>query len=595
MSQLTPYTIDRFLGTNKSETETLLELGEASEMSNWMITDDLKLKKMFGYKHLNASSANKVNGIWYGPINGTYHLLFAKGGHVYEHNLTTHADTDLGAVVDSFPTTFFITNNTVYIMDGTEYYQWSGTGSIAVVPGYVPTVFTAAPPTGGGTILESINYITGTKMMKFSGNNSATVYQLPELSIGSVDSVVVNGTTLTVGTHYTVNLTNGTITFVTAPTTGVNNVAVTWTKTIATDRETITKNRYYGGVYYARHWIFGNPDRKNTRFPSGVTMAGVSDPGYWPKFADSDVGEYEITDICIQYNKQLIFTNGDANGASGWYSEQETYTDPSTGAITPLFPIFPMNNRVGNVAKGQVQIIMNNPFTVWKGIYQWVSTYVQNEKNVEWMSQKIQNDLDVVDLTKALTFDWDDKGVYILCVGKRIWCYNYRVKVWYILDIPHEPTCFTIVEQKLCFGTTSGQVMMFDENELTYDGTTIESSWEMGYFNFGVEWLMKFLQRMFISLLPFTNTHVDIYVSTDRKASFEFVKTVEYRLSSFDTWDFSTFSFETNYSPQPFKVKLRAKKIDYIKIKLVNNGTDKAVVLSITLPTRTGGEIKNRG
>jgi hypothetical protein len=70
--------------------------------------------------------------------------------------------------------------------------------------------------------------------------------------------------------------------------------------------------------------------------------------------------------------------------------------------------------------------------------------------------------------------------------------------------------------------------------------------------------------------------------------------TAEYGLSSFDTWDFSDFSFETNYSPQPFKFKVRAKKIDYFKLKISNSGTDSATVLSITIPARTGGEVKNR-
>ena len=51
--------LDKFFGVNKQETETLLELGEASEMSNWMITDDLKLKKQYGYKSLNASGCGQ--------------------------------------------------------------------------------------------------------------------------------------------------------------------------------------------------------------------------------------------------------------------------------------------------------------------------------------------------------------------------------------------------------------------------------------------------------------------------------------------------------------------------------------------------------
>ena len=53
MAELQIFTIDTFKGVNKSETETLLELGEASEMSNFIITDDQKLKKMFGYSTLN--------------------------------------------------------------------------------------------------------------------------------------------------------------------------------------------------------------------------------------------------------------------------------------------------------------------------------------------------------------------------------------------------------------------------------------------------------------------------------------------------------------------------------------------------------------
>jgi hypothetical protein len=150
------------------------------------------------------------------------------------------------------------------------------------------------------------------------------------------------------------------------------------------------------------------------------------------------------------------------------------------------------------------------------------------------------------------------------------------------------------VDKKLCFGTTDGQIMMFDVNEVTFDGEEIVSTWDMGYSTFGVDYLRKYIQIMFISLLPLASTHVDIYVSTDRNASMKFVKTVKYSLSNFDDWDFSNFSFETNYSPQPKKVKLKAKKINYLKIRLVCDGTDMATVLSLTLPIRAGGLVKNR-
>jgi hypothetical protein len=592
MAELQPFTIDKFLGVNKSETETLLDLGEASDMSNWLITDDNKLQKMFGYTHLNDASESRINGIWYGSLNGVNHLLFARGGKVYEHDLNTHVDHELGEVEDAYPTTFFVSNNIVYILDGTEFYYWD-TETFGVVEGYVPTVFTAAPPTGGGTILEGINYLTGKKTMKFSGTGSATVYQLPELNIDSVDKVMVGPVEKVENTDYTVDLVNGTVSFTDEPPLGVNNVVITWTKDDPESRVLITKCRYYGGSYYARYWLFGNPDHKNTRYCSGVTMAGASDPTYWPMYTDSDVGEYEITDIKTHYDKQLVWTTGDSSGASAWYSLNETFTDPNSGIVTTLFPVYPINAKVGNVAKGQVQILLNNPITIWKGVYQWVSTYVMNEKNAEWLSKRIQRDLDPLDLTKAITWDWDDKGIYILCIGKRLWVLNYRVDAWYILDLPHEPTCFMTVEKQLYFGTTTGQIMKFDETLKTYDGHIIKAKWKMGYFNFGVDWLRKFLQRMFVSILPRIKTHIYLTYDTDRGSSQEPLK-ASYSLNTFDHMNFNHFSFKTNYSPQPFKFKIRAKKIDYFKLIISNEDTDTATVLSITLPTRTGGEVKNR-
>lgn len=603
-----PFTIERFLGVNRQETETLLQLGEASEMSNWIITDDLKLQKMFGYEHLNEKvEGKKVNGMWYGYLNGVPHFLFAQGGKVYELNLNYDPDDpeaeieiEIGEIEDHYPTTFFVTNNTVYVLDGTEFYQWDGE-EFKIVEGYIPTAFTAAPPWGGGTILESLNYITGKKTIKFSADGDSYVFQLPELNIDSVESVMVGPAPKSEGTDYTVDKLNGTVTFVVKPPQGVTNVVITWKKDDPEMRALITKCQYYGGMYYARHWLYGNPDRRNTRFPSGVTMAGVSDPTYWPMYSDSDVGEHEITAIVTQYKQQLIFTTGDSSGASAWFSTNETYTDPNSGIVTVIFPTYPINAKIGNVAPGQVRIILNNPFTVWKGIYEWVSTYVMDEKNAVWKSKRIQRDLDPLDLSKAITWDWDDKGIYMLCVGKRIWCYNYRVNqnvedpgVWYVLDLPHEPTCFMTVEKQLFFGTTDGQIMKFDEALKTYDGEIINAVWYMGFYNFGVDWLRKFITRMFVSLKPETRSKVVITYETDRDDESDDL-IAEYSLLDFNDIDFNDIYFNISRNPQPFKFKIRAKKADYFKIKIQSNFEEySATVLTITLPVRIGGEVKKR-
>lgn len=135
--------------------------------------------------------------------------------------------------------------------------------------------------------------------------------------------------------------------------------------------------------------------------------------------------------------------------------------------------------------------------------------------------------------------------------------------------------------------------MKFDENLRTYNGTTIEAVWEMGFFNFGVEWLRKFIQRIFVTILPRIKTHIDITYQTDINGSSD-TYTAKYSLSNFEHCDFAHFSFVTNYSPQPFKFKIKAKKIDYFKLIIENNDTDTATVLSITIPSRTGGEVRNK-
>ena len=115
MAEQQVYTIDKFLGVNKTATETLLQLGEASSMTNWIITDDYKLQKMYGYQELFPTlGEHKVNGMWYGTLSGTAHLIFACNGHIYEHDLETGENADLGTVADAYPTTFCIQQYSLY-------------------------------------------------------------------------------------------------------------------------------------------------------------------------------------------------------------------------------------------------------------------------------------------------------------------------------------------------------------------------------------------------------------------------------------------------------------------------------------------------
>ena len=68
------------------------------------------------------------------------------------------------------------------------------------------------------------------------------------------------------------------------------------------------------------------------------------------------------------------------------------------------------------------------------------------------------------DLTKAITWDWDDKGLYLICIDKRYLGLQLPSRCVVHTDLPHHPTCFMTVEKQLHFGTQTVRLMRFDEN-----------------------------------------------------------------------------------------------------------------------------------
>jgi len=68
---------------------------------------------------------------------------------------------------------------------------------------------------------------------------------------------------------------------------------------------------------------------------------------------------------------------------------------------------------------------------------------------------------------------------------------------------------------------------------------------------------------------------------------------IEYNTIDFGNIDFESFSFLNNLNPQPFRLKIKAKKFVYFKLILSNDSLSaNATILSINLLSRTGGESK---
>lgn len=581
-----PKNIDRFYGLNQDpDGETGLQLGEASYMRNFKVTPNYNLKKRPGQTSIASGLGGPIRCTWYGKVNGTYHFLLACNGHIYKHNLVDGTNTSIGTVTDD-ATTLFAYNDKVYIKDCHEYYSWDGT-TFKTVEGYKPTVIIGAPPSGGGEILEQKNLLRDDYYQSFSGDGTSKIFHLAEKNLVAVDdTIVVDGSTLTLNTHYTADLVNGTVIFNTAPSALPDNTIIGFTPQPTTDRDQVTKCKYamfYGGANDTRVHLWGNESLRNRRIYSDLED-GQPSAEYFPVNGYSEIGssQYDITDIVLQYDRQLIFTNGGT-----YYS----YYTSINGKAS--FPVYPLNTSIGNKPFNGVQVIQNNPVSVHDGVHEWVATNVRDERNANHISRRIQPSLDQLDLSTAITFDYEHEGEYWLCVGTTVYIWNYRNDTWYVYDnIP--ALNFIVIDNTLYFGTADGRIVKFDNNRRNDNDVPINCLWEMGFYDFGMETYTKFVNKIWVSIEPDIRTSASISFRTDKNASNSIVASkAYYSLATFAHADFAHFSFNTNYSPQPQAIRLKAKKFVYFKLIISNNTIDETLtLLSINIKARTGGESK---
>jgi len=488
---------------------------------------------------------------------------------------------------------FFEFGNKLYIQNGEKYLVYDGS-TCKEVEGYRPKVAITTPPAGGGTLFEQINVLTGAKHQTFSPDGTATVYQLAETAITSVDFVKINDVLKTVGTDYTVNLTDGKVTFTTPPLGGTpNNVDIGWTK--GTGQRSLIENcRFamsYSGQTDTRVFFWGNRNFKNRRFWSGLAD-GVPSAEYFEanSYDDLGSGQYAITDIKHQYSTQKIYLEN-----STMYSYYASETD-SLGNVMATFPVFDLNDSVGNVAENQVQLINNNPLTIYKGIREWYlsakysNTYTETNERI--ISQRIQGDLDGIDLTTVITYDWQEKKEYWLCLPTTgiVWVYNYLNDTWYKFDNIYA-SCFLVINKEMYFGT-GGKIEKFEGSLRNDNGVAISDIWEMGLYDFNASWRLKFMNKAWISINPDRRTSVDVKYITNNEGTSE-TQTVYYNLLSFAHLDFKHFSFNISYNPQPFDLEVQAQQFVYIKFVLTNSNPETVLtVLNLSMLPRFGGKVQ---
>ena len=572
-------TIDKFLGLNMNETgETQLKLGEASYMKNFRITKDYKLEKMFGYTALyNPDSAIKQNYV--GKL-GTkeVNVYVTADAKVYD------SGTQKGTLA-SADVMMFEWNKILYFVDGTNIKMYNGT-IFGNATGYVPTVKTACTPAGVGTDLEQINMLSMFRKVLFSADGTSTEYHLPETGLdASGTSCKINGASVT---DYSVNTTTGVVTFDFAPTSGTNNVEIQYqTGSLGN----VKKCKYctkFGLADDTRLFAYGDSSNKNRVYFSDLDITGVGNPLYFPANNFIDVGSSNeaVTDISRQYDRLIV-----SKPSECYYMVYEAITDTTDQTIIS-FPTYPLNKSHGMVAYGQGQLLDNYVTTIdASGIIQWTNTQSKDERNAVVISGRVNEWLQERDLSKAITMDYQEEKEYWLAIDNEVLVYNYSNGAFYILSLPDNVRTLTMYAGDIYMGTDTS-IMKFGEGWTAYNGEIIDAEWNGGYYDFEAEYKRKTMRVLWITVKPQENTYMEVNYISDRNEGND-TKEILRKSFSYNLWNYADFMYTSGTQVKPFRIKLKAKKFAFLKLKIKSNKIDcRLIVDSISIQKSYGGFVK---
>lgn len=569
-------------------------------MTNFYITNDFKLKKIYGYRTF-YNFESPIRGMYATNLGGQEYLLVAADGKLCyftkeqledENSWDALTPTIIGTIPD-LEASFFTFDKKVYILCG-KYMSWDGT-TLEEVEGYVPLVFINTPPVGGGVIYDEINMLTGKKHQTFNGNGTAVDFHLAQKNIQSVDKVLVDGEETS---DYSVNLLTGVVTFTNAPQQAMDNVDIYWTLDDG-DRHIIEGMKFgtiFGGDIDTRVFLYGNDNCQNRTYFSGLED-GKPSVEYFPATAQVDIGpsNFALTDLTRQYDRLLATTDRPEAYYLTIATEQlpvELSDGTTTTRYVPSVSTYPLNEIHGNLAPGQGQLINNFPITIDRNsLIQWKATNVRDEKNMEDISQKIRLDLNKMNMRLFKTLDHQSENQLWFGANDTIYIYNYFNQTYSRIKMQDYLRHFADLNNSVYMGTNDGKVMKWGEQFDKFDDTIINAHWEMNFSDFDTAYLRKTMNRLWVIMQPQAKSSADIGFITNRNSSAS-KKHIQYNLQVLDNVDFTNFSFEMATNPQPFRLKMKAKKFTNLKITIDNTEATDCTILQLVLKVESFGESK---
>ncbi len=517
-------------GLNLSELEYRLKLNESPAMKNLLWREGV-LCSRDGQEWVSEDDTLGVGRSLYERL---YHgfLVAHIGTKLYalDPAAPSPAWAEIGSGLQQPRGAWFEYGGVLYYKNPRGYYAITARNyalTAAPVVGYTPViVINASPANGSGDLYQPENRIQAKKTVRYNAESGVTVYHLPVKPVDAVEAVKVDGETKTEGTDYTVDLTDGTVTFTVAPPVTVpptnNTVEITYAKENTEAGGTLMACRYaatYGGTGDLCVVMGGSAFKPNAIFWNGNNVA--MDPSYFP------IDNYQLagdeSDPITGFGKQQSFLVIFKKHSVGRVKQDVVTVD---GRMVIDMPYVAINDKIGCDLPYTIQLIDNN--LVWcnteQGVHILKDSSYAYENNVACISKKVNGGPTKAGLLASMRSSnglasFDDTKRYWLCGGDGIvwvWDYDttgYKNPSWYYLT-NIRATAFAGDFDSMWHLDAEGRLTHFTRNYSDYGGA-IDKSYRFASQDFGGYDRLKNVSSVILVLRPDTDSQSTLTYITD--------------------------------------------------------------------------------
>ena len=225
---------------------------------------------------LQLTMSNTIFGLFFYTISNVDHLIIHSGTSLFDYNPKTEVLTTIKATgMNPAKSVGFIYNNILFIKDGLNYLEYNGS-VCKDVEGTIPNVAIHNMNSNSTKMIQEANLITDYCYEEYLPDGTKTEFPLSQKEVSNVTVWDISGVNeVQITTGFTVDTTNGLVTFDTAPEKSADKASIKIKYSKTSDGRNIINKCKLACIFDNRVFFSGNQD-----YPNMLVWCGLNDPRY---------------------------------------------------------------------------------------------------------------------------------------------------------------------------------------------------------------------------------------------------------------------------------------------------------------------------